>query len=479
MSTPSIQSVDAPRGYRRLVRGRLFLVVAVGTGVVFLLLAALIDLLLLPASLPASVRAAPYLVALLCWGAAAATILSYARVTTRSAADAARLADFARTVAEGDLSTGHVQVGHPKFARVAASLNTMVDSLANMAAVLRQAALETAAMAGEITASSTQMSASANQIATTARDLSAQSATMADGIQAIAASAAELVELARSLDAGAHEGVARSVRLRELAGINRRKLDESSTALDTLAADVERNASATEGLARASEEVRSFISLVGRLARQSKLLALNASMEAARAGEHGEGFAVVADEVRRLAAMSAEGAEKTARVVADILQAVETSRESSARTVRTVQDVRAATHLGSTSFDDIELEVLGMGSWIAAVERAATAANTLVGQMTARLDTLARGTESFAAAMEEVASSSEQQSASTEEIAAAAGTLTASAERLSKLVANLRMAERRAGSRTSTPHGLAARNSQPVRSTDSSTPSIASTPATV
>ena len=45
---------------------------------------------------------------------------------------------------------------------------------------------------------------------------------------------------------------------------------------------------AIESLGAASEEIRSFVGLVRKLARQSKLLALNAAMEAARAGEHGE-----------------------------------------------------------------------------------------------------------------------------------------------------------------------------------------------
>lgn len=58
------------------------------------------------------------------------------------------------------------------------------------------------------------------------------------------------------------------------------------------------------GLAGTSTELRDMAEDVGKLARQTNLLSINAAIEAARAGESGRGFAVVAAEVRRLSTES-------------------------------------------------------------------------------------------------------------------------------------------------------------------------------
>jgi methyl-accepting chemotaxis protein len=262
---------------------------------------------------------------------------------------------------------------------------------------------------------------------------------MAESIQTLNSAAERLERLAAELDAGTREGVERNARLRALAGENRARLDESTRALESLSVDAETSAEAAAALAAASEEVRSFVLLQRKIARQSKLLALNAAMEAARAGDQGEGFAVVAAEVRRLAATSSDAAERTESVVESLLAGIERTRASSARTVETVRSVRGVTAGAAASFAQIEVAFTELQTWTAAVEETARAAHELARETTQRFGTLAIGTEAFAAAMEQVAASSQQQSASTQEIAAAASSLSTAAERLTALVASLRL----------------------------------------
>ena len=95
-------------------------------------------------------------------------------------------------------------------------------------------------------------------------------------------------------------------------------LEAALRSLEILEARVSGSGSELSQLSEAVDQVGEFVTLVRKMARQSKLLSLNAAMEAARAGEQGNGFGVVAAEVRRLARSSSDAADRTEALLKDI-----------------------------------------------------------------------------------------------------------------------------------------------------------------
>jgi methyl-accepting chemotaxis protein len=350
-----------------------------------------------------------------------------------------RAATIASRVAAGDLSI--VAADGPQAAdSLTMSLAAMLEKLRDLVGTIRQHAHEAAAMSQEIAASTEQMMASTQEVASTTGDLTERANQQAVVVRAAAEDASKILGIAQELAAGAVQAADRNGALARLARSHRERLDASTAELTRLAEEVEQAAVEADALAAASEEIEKFVAQTKAIAKQTHMLALNASIEAARAGEEGKGFSVVAEEVRKLAGQAARSAGTTSETVQVVLARVRTARERLIRLGQGGLAAKDAAHEAAAGLLNVAADAEANDEWTRRISASANEVSGLIEGIAGRMREVSAGTEDYAAAAEEIAAAAEELNASTEEISSSATHLADAAERLTGAVGGFKLA---------------------------------------
>jgi methyl-accepting chemotaxis protein len=238
-----------------------------------------------------------------------------------------------QSVADGQISTSFSESA-PRDS-IYGAVQTMSMSLGELVQHLGQA----------MNALSTEL----HDVDTRAKQMSELTETQRQSTVMIATAMTEMAESANGV-ADSAQATAQNTLDADKQSVDTHNLINSTVNnIQGLADQLHTASSAVSSLDGDVNNITKILDVIGDIAEQTNLLALNAAIEAARAGEQGRGFAVVADEVRNLAGRTQNCTKEIQQMVTNLqigsrnaISTMDICADTSASTVTESQHASAA-----------------------------------------------------------------------------------------------------------------------------------------
>ncbi|RDU23173.1 methyl-accepting chemotaxis protein [Anaerosacchariphilus polymeriproducens] len=225
----------------------------------------------------------------------------------------------------------------------------------------------------------------------------------------------------------------------EVSEEGRRDMEKVNVAMEEIQTSFTSLEAQVNKVGISTQEITNIVGLIGNIAEETNLLALNASIEAARAGEAGRGFAVVATEIGKLANTSAAAVQDISSLIEGIRELVDGTVKQANDSANSIKQSSTMITTALETFDSIyetvkstNVIIQGMIEKVKRVDDVATNVAAITQQQAASSEEILATSDSMLTHAMSITGNSEK-------VATDAVDLASTAERLEKQISTFKI----------------------------------------
>lgn len=333
------------------------------------------------------------------------------------------LTDSIVTMASGDFTVDIKTKGNDEITLMGhsmkeftAAIRSMINDISNISETLKGQAESSTSVSGGLYEASLKQSKTIDELNGTVDQLSASVQEIAESATALAV----VVSDTRDSSNNAEDKMNVTVEVAEAGKNDMQKVGE---AMGLIEQSINGLQESIDKVGAASQEINKIVGMIGEIADETNLLALNASIEAARAGDAGKGFAVVATEIGSLATNSNQSVQKIQTLINEVTSLVGETVDKAKDSVDEINTSSRLVHQAVATFDTIYDNIVD--------------ANRVVNDMAANMLKVADVSTNVASITEEQAASAELISRNAGNIASESKNITDDSEKVAETARKL------------------------------------------